>query len=88
MDNVLHRVKRVPNVAVKLPALSPPFISADDAALFAHEAIGNKRDKEYGGAILQHEGGRFYATLPFAGSRRFSDTWPRSLRGLRRLTAR
>jgi hypothetical protein len=88
MDNVLHRVKRVPNVAVELPALSPPFISADDAALLAHEAIGNKRDKEYGGAILQHEGGRFYATMPFAGSRSFSDTWPRCLRGLRRLTAR
>ncbi|GAB6405351.1 hypothetical protein PMHK_27790 [Pseudomonas sp. MHK4] len=68
MDNVLHRVKRVPNVAVELPALSPPFISADDAALLAHEAIGNKRDKEYGGAILQHEGGRFYA-LAAAASR-------------------
>ncbi|MCU1763807.1 DUF4329 domain-containing protein [Pseudomonas sp. 14P_8.1_Bac3] len=51
----------------ELPELSPPFISADDAARFAHEAIGNKRDKEYGGLILQGEGGRFFATQPIAG---------------------
>ncbi|EJN26719.1 hypothetical protein PMI35_03783 [Pseudomonas sp. GM78] len=67
MENSLARVKRTANVTVKLPALSPPFISADDAARFAHEAIGNKRDREYGGAILRHEDGRFFATLPIAG---------------------
>ncbi|QPL30384.1 hypothetical protein [Pseudomonas fragi] len=34
------------------PELSPRFISADDAAVFAHDLIGNRRDKEYGGFIL------------------------------------
>ena len=28
------------------PALSPRFISADEAAVFAHDLIGNRRDKE------------------------------------------
>ena len=67
MENSLIRVKRTANITVKLPALSPPFISADDAAWFAHEAIGNKKDREYGGAILQREDGRFFATRPIAG---------------------
>lgn len=45
------------------PELSPRFISADDAAVYAHDLIGNRRDKEYGGFILSKDG-RFYATLP------------------------
>lgn len=45
------------------PELSPRFISADDAAVYAHDLIGNRRDKEFGGFILSKDG-RFYATLP------------------------
>ena len=60
--------RRKPPGNIVLPALSPPMISADDAARFAHEAIGNKRDKEYGGLILQGESGRFFATLPIGGN--------------------
>lgn len=32
-----------------LPQLSPGFPYADDAARYAHELIGDKRDVEYGG---------------------------------------
>lgn len=49
-----------------LPPLSPAFISADDAAYWAHEQIGNRRDREYGGAILKH-GNRYFATIPIPG---------------------
>ena len=45
------------------PMLSPAFISADDAAVYAHDLIGNRQDKEYGGFILSKDA-RFYATLP------------------------
>lgn len=44
--------------------LSPHFLSADDAARFAHEQVGSQRDIEYGGLILQTADQRFVATLP------------------------
>ncbi len=50
-----------------VPALSPPFIRADDAARYAHERIGARRDREYGGFILQREDGLFVATEPVPG---------------------
>ena len=47
-----------------LPALSPPFVTADDAARWAHTYIAHHpRDREYGGAIFKR-GSRFYATEP------------------------
>lgn len=49
-----------------LPPLSAAFISADDAAYWAHEQIGSKRDREYGGAILKYEN-RYFATTPVPG---------------------
>lgn len=45
--------------------LSQPFLSADDAAAFAHEQIGRQRDAQYCGVILQTTGQRFVATLPW-----------------------
>ncbi|MBJ2289458.1 DUF4329 domain-containing protein [Pseudomonas sp. MF5691] len=49
------------------PVLSPPFATADDAARWAHNRIGERRDKEYGGAVLK-QGGRYFATEPVAGA--------------------
>ncbi|RQO59120.1 hypothetical protein DBR46_07300 [Pseudomonas sp. KBW05] len=52
-----------------LPRLSPPFISADDAARYVHEHIAPSQTAEYGSVILQREAdGLFVATLPMAGS--------------------
>ncbi|MGY2260805.1 hypothetical protein [Pseudomonas sp. SDO55104_S430] len=68
MDNESNRTQHSTRASIVLPALSPPFINADDAARFAHEAIGKNRDKEYGGLILQGEGGRFFATKPIGGN--------------------
>ncbi|MQU07016.1 hypothetical protein [Pseudomonas helleri] len=45
------------------PALSPAFITPDDAAVYAHDLIGSRRDKEYGGFILSKDH-YHYATLP------------------------
>lgn len=50
------------------PQLSPPFITADDAACWAHEVIGMRRDLEYGGVILKR-GHRYYATHPIPDKR-------------------
>ncbi|PFG59909.1 uncharacterized protein DUF4329 [Pseudomonas poae] len=47
-----------------LPALSPAFVSADDAALWAHRRIGTRREREFGGVILKKPGGHFFATEP------------------------
>jgi hypothetical protein len=44
--------------------LSPVFVSADDAARFAHQAIGSLRDQAYVGLILQSADNGFVATLP------------------------
>ncbi|MFL1549946.1 DUF4329 domain-containing protein [Pseudomonas sp. D47] len=48
---------------IPVPVLSPAFITAADAARWAHEAIGARRDVEYGGVILKR-GNRYYATEP------------------------
>ncbi|KMT55864.1 DUF4329 domain-containing protein [Pseudomonas fildesensis] len=59
-----YRTTRASGFNPVLPPLSPPFISADDAARWAHTFILRQPlDKEYGGAILKR-GGRFFATQP------------------------
>lgn len=57
-----------PNVNVPLPTLSPPFLSPDDAARFAHELIGDHRDVQYGGAILKNKREQYFATRPVRGA--------------------
>lgn len=52
------------NIIGRLPTLSPPFVSADDAARFAHELIGDHRDCEYAGVILKNAEGRYFASRP------------------------
>ena len=47
-------------------ALGPSFISADDAARYAHEHIARRDDKVYGGLIYQRLDTRFVATEPLA----------------------
>ncbi|VVO56450.1 hypothetical protein PS862_00584 [Pseudomonas fluorescens] len=79
MDGISDREKGVAKSMVELPALSPPlvpttdagwpvlspaFLSADDAACYVHERIGNKRDCEYGGYIFQRVDQRFVASEP------------------------
>ena len=44
--------------------LSRSFISAHDAALYAHEQIGRRRDRVYGGYVLKDDEGRFLITEP------------------------
>lgn len=54
--------------SVLTPALSPAYISADDAAVYAHTLIAAiKSDVVYGGFILAKHN-RYYATLPQSGS--------------------
>jgi len=49
-------------------ALSPAFISADDAALYVHGRIAGRDRKVYGGVIYQRTDKRFVATEPLAVS--------------------
>ncbi|KAA8560339.1 hypothetical protein FX985_00377 [Pseudomonas extremaustralis] len=44
--------------------LSRSFISAHDAAAYAHEQIGRRRDRVYGGYVLKDGEGRFLITEP------------------------
>jgi hypothetical protein len=44
----------------------PAFVMADDAARYAHEQIGSRRDHSYIGLILQRDDHRFVATEPLA----------------------
>lgn len=63
-----------PAPTVELPSLGPAFISMDDAARYAHEQVGDQRDQEYGGVILQHlADALFYATDPIEGGSNFFD---------------
>ena len=69
MEQTEGREKRhaLPNIQTSLPTLSPAFVSADDAARFAHHLIGDFRSVEYGGAILKDAEGRYFATRPVRG---------------------
>ena len=69
MDTTESRQKRFapPNNRVELPALSPAFVSPDDAARFAHQLIGDYRSVEYGGLILKDQASLYYATRPVRG---------------------
>ncbi|MGF6109643.1 DUF4329 domain-containing protein [Pseudomonas frederiksbergensis] len=51
----------------EVPSLSRAYISADDAAVFVHEQLSNRRDREYGGFILKNAVGHFFATHPERG---------------------
>lgn len=46
------------------PALSRAFLSARDAAMYAHEQIGNQRSLYYGGYVLKGADGQFVITPP------------------------
>lgn len=54
-----------------VPTLSRSFLSARDAAIHAHELIGNRRDRSYGGYVLKGRDGRFRVTEPMEGT-----AWP------------
>ena len=79
MDNYSARQKREQSSPVTLPPLSPAFISADDAARYAHERIGKRRDVEYGSLILRRlSDGRFFTTEPIADKQK-TFSWLRLL---------
>lgn len=49
------------------PVLSPLFLSADDAARYLHQQIGQRRDRRFAGYIFQRSDQRFVATLALEG---------------------
>lgn len=49
------------------PVLSRDFLSADDAARYAHEQIGIRRDRQYVGYVFQRNDKRFVVTEPLQG---------------------
>lgn len=53
--------------ATQLPPLSPAFLHEADAANWAHQEIGQRRDIEYGGVIVRDPTGQYFATRPVAG---------------------
>ncbi|MGB3125700.1 MAG: DUF4329 domain-containing protein [Pseudomonas sp.] len=62
-----------------LPSLSAAFLTADDAARYAHAQIDERREQRFGGMILRRQDGRFLVTEPVpAGPRPFSfnDLYP------------
>ncbi len=52
--------------ALRQPPLSPAFISADDAARYAHGKVAHRRQKAYAAVILQRPDQRFVVTEPWA----------------------
>ncbi|WP_411381337.1 DUF4329 domain-containing protein [Pseudomonas sp. MPB26] len=63
----------LPYSKVTLPSLSAAFLTADDAARYAHQQIGPLREQEMGGLILKRRDGYFVITAPVAtGPRPFA----------------
>lgn len=68
MEEQRSREKRAAAAKAAKYQYSPAFITADDAARYVHERIGNKREVEYGSVILQRlSDQRIYATQPIPG---------------------
>lgn len=49
------------------PVLSREFLTSDDAARYAHQAVGNRRDRQFAGYIFQCSNQRFVVTEPLPG---------------------
>ncbi|WP_160055430.1 DUF4329 domain-containing protein [Pseudomonas sp. R84] len=49
------------------PVLSREFLSADDAARYAHEQVGLRRDRQYAGYVFQCSNKHFVVTEPLEG---------------------
>ncbi|ONH50511.1 hypothetical protein BLL36_25735 [Pseudomonas cedrina subsp. cedrina] len=63
----------LPYSKTTLPSLSAAFLTADDAARYAHQQIGPLREQEMGGLILKRRDGYFVITAPVAtGPRPFA----------------
>ncbi|RON44062.1 hypothetical protein [Pseudomonas frederiksbergensis] len=60
-------IPSLPTDAVGFPALGPAFISADDAAYWAHRQIAQTRDRACGAVIVQSGDGQYRATFPVPG---------------------
>lgn len=67
MDKIPVSPAHSSSQTVQLPPLSPPFISADDAAYWAHRQIRHSLEWEFGGVILKDKEGCFRATEPRRG---------------------
>lgn len=67
MDSTSISTPSTARATAQFPALGPTFMSADDAAYWAHRQIGAQHDRMYGGVIVQRSDGKFQPTLPVAG---------------------
>ncbi len=69
---------------LSLPPLSRAFLSADDAARYAHEAIGGRRDRAFAGLVLKRSDGRYVVTEPVSGATslfHFNSSYPLDRQG-------
>ena len=73
---VVRPLLRAPsNVQQTLPPVSPPFHHLDDAARFAHELIGDRKEVAYSGCILQAKNGQFFSTRPVKNESVYFEPW-------------
>ncbi|MBC8997098.1 DUF4329 domain-containing protein [Pseudomonas sp. N40(2020)] len=49
------------------PVLSAAFLTADDAVRYAHEQVGQRRERQYAGYVFQRDDKRFVVTEPVEG---------------------
>lgn len=63
MDEQPQQPDSTPTVST-LNVLPPTFLSADDAACYAHERVGRRRNRGYYGYILQRDDQRYVITEP------------------------
>lgn len=75
-STAVRSLLRAPSdVQLTLPPLSPPFQHLDDAARFAHELIGDRKEVAYSGCILQARNGQFFATRPVKNESVYFEPW-------------
>lgn len=62
----MENTPSIPPETTSAAVSGPVFISVDDAAYWAHQQIGSRRDTTYGGFILRRADGKFLPAVPQA----------------------
>ncbi|MDY7530641.1 hypothetical protein RGV33_02930 [Pseudomonas sp. Bout1] len=73
MDSTELQDDQPGTVTVELAPLGPVFITANDAATWAHHQVSDQRGRVYGGVIVKRADNRYQPTVPIAGDARGFD---------------
>jgi len=68
MDSTHIQDDQAASMRRPVPHLGPAFVTDHDAAHWAHQQIGNRRETVFGGLVFKRDDGMYLPTVPVAGT--------------------